>query len=114
GVALVAFDVAFGDGDDFEGELGSFFFLALLIVGLVGSLLVPEPTKAAWTTTNGIWVPAFFGLLLLTDVDSFSDVRVFIVLTILGWAACFFVPGARGRPIYVSLAALLLFFWVVS
>ena len=114
GVALVAFDIAIGDGSDFEGELGALVFLALAIVGFAALLFLPAAMHAAFVATNAISIPAFFGLLLLPETDSFTDVRVFIMLTILGWAACFFIPGARGRPIFVSLAALLSFFWVIG
>jgi hypothetical protein len=114
GVALIAADIAIEDGSDFEGELGAFVFLALAIVGFVALLFLPAATHPAFVATNAISVPAFFGLLLLPETDSFTDVRLFIVLTILGWTSCFFIPGARGRPIFVALAALLLFFWVIG
>ena len=110
----IAADIAIGDGSDFEGELGAFVFLALAIVGFVALLFLPAATHPAFVAANVISVPAFFGLLLLPETDSFTDVRLFIVLTILGWTFCFFTPGVRGRPIFVALAALLLFFWVIG
>jgi hypothetical protein len=55
-----------------------------------------------------------FGWWLLPNAERFADVRPFLVLTILGWAACWIAPRTRGRTIFVGAALLILWLWMIG
>jgi hypothetical protein len=116
GVLLISVDLIDpgADGGDISGVPGSLAFLVLLAVGYALLLGAPPTFSPAAVTVIAASIPAIFGFLILPDADEFSDYRGFFALTILGWVACFVAPRSRARPVFVGLAAVLLYYWVLG
>ena len=111
GVLLIAADRYANSGDGWQGALG---FVALFLIANLALLVVREPFDAACTSAIVLSVPAIYGFLVFPSTDSFADVRLFLILTIVTWALLFAVSNSRGRPILLALAAVLLYLWIVG
>ncbi len=111
GVLLLAADRYANSGDGWQGAL---VFVALFLIANLALLVVREPFDAACTSAIVLSVPAIYGFLIFPSTDSFADVRLFLILTIVTWALLFAVSNSRGRPILLALAAVLLYLWIVG
>jgi hypothetical protein len=111
GVLLIAADRYSNSGDGWQGAL---VFVALFFVANLALLVVREPFDAACTSAIVLSVPAVFGFLIFPTTDSFADVRLFLILTIVTWGLLFAFSNSRGRPILLALAAVLLYLWIVG
>jgi hypothetical protein len=89
-------------------------FVVLIALGYVTLSFLPHPTHPAAVTLIVAGVPGAFGWWLLPHAHRFADVRPFLVLTILGWAACWIAPRTRGRTIFVGAALLILWLWMIG
>jgi hypothetical protein len=111
GALMVALDVF---GEDTNETGAALVMLALFAVGFAGLVLAPPPTHPAWIAATAIAAPAIFVFLFLPEADDVGDLRPFFVCTVAAWAACYLVPHTRGRPVYVALALLTIWLWVVA
>ena len=111
GVLLIAADRYANSGDGWQGAL---VFVGLFLIANLALLVVREPFDAACTGAIVLSVPAVYGFLVFPSTDSFADVRLFLILTIVTWALLFAVSNSRGRPILLALAAVLLYLWIVG
>jgi hypothetical protein len=111
GVLLLAADRYANSGDGWQGAL---VFAGLFLVANLALLVVREPFDAACTAAIVLSVPAVYGFLVFPSTDSFADVRLFLILTIVTWALLFAISNSRGRPILLALAAVLLYLWIVG
>ena len=59
---------------------------------------------AAAITVIVAGVPGMLGWWILPHAHRFADVRPFLILVILAWAACWLAPLTRGRTIFVAAA----------
>jgi hypothetical protein len=69
----------------------------LIAVGYLALGLLPREIHPAAVTLIVAGVPGAIGWWLLPHAHRFADVRPFIILTILAWAACWLAPRTRGR-----------------
>ncbi len=111
GVLLLAADREASSGDGWQGAL---VFVGLFLIANLALLVVREPFDAACTAAIVLSVPAIYGFLIFPSVDSFADVRLFLILTIVTWALLFAVSNSRGRPILLALTAVLLYLWIAG
>ena len=111
GVLLIAADRYANSGDGWQGAL---VFVGLFLIANLALLVVREPFDAACTGAIVLSVPAIYGFLIFPSTDSFADVRLFLILTIVTWALLFAVSSSRGRPILLALAAVFLYLWIVG
>jgi len=93
---------------------GVALFVVLIAVGYLTLSFLPRPTHPAAVTLIVAGVPGALGWWLLPGADRFADVRPFLLLTILGWAACWVAPRTRGRTIFVGAALLILWLWAIG
>jgi hypothetical protein len=111
GVLLLTGDLKAHDHGDWPGIA---LFAVLVAVGFLALGLLPRALHPAAVTLIVTGVPGAVGWWILPGADSFGDVRPFLILTILLWAACFIVPRTSGRTIFVGAALLLLWLWVLG
>ena len=89
-------------------------FAVLIAAGYVGLWLLPAEMHSAAVTVIVVGVPGALGWWLLPHAHRFADVRPFLILVILAWAACWLAPRTRGRTIFVAAALLLVWLWVLG
>jgi hypothetical protein len=89
-------------------------FAALIVVGYVVLAALPPVLRGAGVTMIVIGVPAALAWWLLPHAKSFSDVRPFLVLTIFGLGVCWVVPLSRGRVVFVGVALVVLWLWMIG
>ncbi|MGQ0826116.1 MAG: hypothetical protein ACT4OX_13985 [Actinomycetota bacterium] len=114
GVGFLAAEVGVEDDGGFNGIPGAVMFFVLALVAFVLTGFVSRPAQAACTAVITVSIFTGFGLLIFPKVDSFADIRLFLVLTIAGWLVFYFAPTTQGRPIFIALAALLFYFWILA
>jgi len=93
---------------------GVALFVVLIVAGYLALSFLPHPTHPAAVTLIVTGVPGAFGWWLLPHAHRFADIRPFLVLTILGWVACWIAPRTRGRTIFVGAALLILWLWMIG
>ncbi len=93
---------------------GVALFVVLIAAGYLGLWLLPTEMHTAAVTVIVVGVPGAIGWWLLPHAHRFADVRPFLILVILAWAACWLAPRTRGRAIFVAVALLLLWLWVLG
>jgi hypothetical protein len=93
---------------------GVALFVVLLAAGYLMLAFLPNPIHPAAVTLVVAAVPGAVGWWLLPGADRFADVRPFLVLTLLGWTACWIAPRTRGRTVFVGAALLLLWLWMIG
>jgi hypothetical protein len=93
---------------------GIALFAVLVAVGYLALGLLPRETHPAAVTMIVAGVPGAIGWWLLPHANRFADVRPFLILTIVLWAAMWFVPRTRGRTIFVGAVLLLLWLWMIG
>ena len=93
---------------------GIALFAVLVAVGYLALGLLPRATHPAAVTLVVAGVPGAIGWWILPHAHRFADVRPFLVLTILAWAACWLAPRTRGRTIFVGAVLLLLWLWMIG
>jgi hypothetical protein len=114
GVLALAVDL-FVDDDGDTSRLGpTLLWLVVLAAGYALAWVLPAAVGPSATTLTAWSVLGTFGFLWLAETDSFDDIRVFLLCTILAYGALFVAPRTRGRAIYVALVALLAYFWAVA
>src|SRR3954466_13839079 len=96
------------------GGRGMALFAALIAVGYLALGLLPRETHPAAVTMIVAGVPGAVGWWLLPPAHRFADVRPFIILTILAWAACWLAPRTRGRTVFVGVVLLLFWLWMIG
>jgi hypothetical protein len=111
GVLLLTADIY---AHDHGRAPGVALFVLLIAVGYLTLSFLPRPTHPAAVTLIVAGVPGALGWWLLPGADRFADVRPFLLLTILGWAACWIAPRTRGRTIFVGAALLILWLWAIG
>ncbi|MDQ1509023.1 MAG: hypothetical protein QOG50_867 [Actinomycetota bacterium] len=93
---------------------GIAFFAGLIAVGYLALGLLPRETHPAAVTLIVAGVPGALGWWILPHAHRFADVRPFLILTIVVWAAMWFIPRTRGRTIFVGAALLILWLWMIG
>ena len=93
---------------------GVALFAVLVAVGYLALGVLPRELHAAAVTLIVAGVPGAIGWWILPHAHRFGDIRPFLVLTILAWAACWIAPRTRGRTIFVAAALLLLWLWMIG
>ena len=93
---------------------GIALFAVLIVVGYFALGLAPRETHPAAVTLIVAGVPGTIGWWLLPHAHRFADVRPFLILTIVAWAAFWLVPRTRGRTIFVAAALIVLWLWVLG
>lgn len=111
GVLVLTFDFYAHDHGRWPGIA---LFAVLVAVGYLALSLLPREIHPAAVTLIVAGVPGAIGWWLLPHAHRFGDIRPFIILTILGWAACWLVPRTRGRTIFVGAVLLLLWLWMIG
>jgi hypothetical protein len=111
GVLLLSIH-AFTHGDG--RPTGVALFAVLIVVGYFALGVLPRETHAAAVTLIVAGVPGTIGWWLLPGAHRFADVRPFLILTIVAWAACWLVPRTRGRTIFVAAALIFLWLWLLG
>jgi hypothetical protein len=110
-VLLVALDVyAEHSGRSAQAAM----FAALVVVGYVALGLLPAVLRPAGVALIVVGVPGALGWWFLPEADRFGDVRPFLVSTIAGMVICWLVPRTRGRAVFVGVAALFLWLWLLG
>jgi hypothetical protein len=89
-------------------------FVVLIAAGYLGLWLLPTEMHTAAVTVIVVGVPGAIGWWLLPHAHRFADVRPFLILVILAWAACWLAPRTRGRSVFVAVALLVLWLWVLG
>ena len=89
-------------------------FAGLVLAGYLVLLFAPDEVHAAGVTAIVLGIPGAFGWGFLPGARSFDDVRPFLVLTIAGWVVAFVAPRTRGRTVFVGVAALFLWLWILG
>jgi hypothetical protein len=111
GALLIGLDLYGENGDGWPGAL---LFLGLGVIAGIVLRSAPREVEPAAVSTLVLSVPSVYGFLIFPSVDSFGDVRGFFALTIATYAVLFFVWKTRGRPVFLGLAAALLWLWVLG
>jgi hypothetical protein len=93
---------------------GIALFAVLIAVGYLALGLLPREVHPAAVTLIVAGVPGAVGWWLLPHAHKFGDIRPFLILTILLWAACFVAPRTSGRIIFVGAALLILWLWMIG
>jgi hypothetical protein len=93
---------------------GIALFLVLIVIGYLALGLLPREIHPAAVTLIVAGVPGAIGWWLLPHAHRFADVRPFIILTILAWAACWVAPRTRGRTVFVGAVLLLFWLWMIG
>ncbi|HTK15751.1 MAG TPA: hypothetical protein VL769_05110 [Acidimicrobiia bacterium] len=111
GVLLLSVDLFTHDHGRWPGIA---LFASLVAIGYLALGLLPRETHPAAITLVVAGVPGALGWWILPHAHRFADIRPFLILTIVVWAACFFVPRTRGRTIFVAAVALLFWLWILG
>ena len=111
GVLLIAIDV-YADHPSRGAEVA--LFAGLVLAGALVVLLAPRDFHPAGVTAIVAGIPGVFGWWLLPHAHRFADIRPFLILTIVAWLACFVVRQFGNRPIFLGLAALFLWLWILG
>jgi hypothetical protein len=111
GVLLLSFDLNTHGHGRWPGIA---LFAALVAIGYLVLGLLPRETHPAAVTLIVAGVPGAVGWWLLPHAHRFADIRPFLILTIVLWAACFVVPRTRGRTIFVGVVLLLFWLWILG
>jgi hypothetical protein len=111
GVLLLSVNFAsHGDGR----PPGVALFAALLVAGYIGLWVLPKEAHPAAVTCIVIGVPGALGWWILPHAHRFADVRPFLILVIVVWAALYFAPRTSGRTIFVAAALIVLWLWILG
>jgi hypothetical protein len=89
-------------------------FVALILIGFVVLAWLPATVHPAAITMIAIGVFGGLGWWLLPHARHWSDIRIFLVLAIAGYIACFVAPHSRGRSIFVALVLILAWLWILG
>jgi hypothetical protein len=89
-------------------------FAGLALVGIAVVALLPRDLHAAGVAATAIGIPGALGWFFFPHAHRFADVRPFLWLSIAAWLVCFAIPRLGHRPIFLALAALVLWLWVLG
>lgn len=89
-------------------------FAGLTLVGILVAALLPSDLHAAGVAAMAIGIPGALGWFFFPHAHRFADVRAFLWLSIAAWLVCFAIPRLGHRPIFLALAALVLWLWVLG
>jgi hypothetical protein len=93
---------------------GALLFAGLAVVAyfLVG--VVPGSVRPSCIAAFAVAVPVCFGFIFIPKVHSFGDLRPFFFLTIGVWVIAWIVPRTTARPLFIALALLLFWLWMLG
>jgi hypothetical protein len=111
GVLLITIDIRLHHSSTIANVA---LFLGLVLIGFVVVNFLPATVHPAGIALIAIGVFGTFGWWLLPHAHSWSHIRIFLVLTIAGYIACFVAPRARGRSIFVALILILAWLWILG
>jgi hypothetical protein len=111
GVLLIAIDTYAGNSKN-AGPAAMFGGLA--VAGYLVAMFAPSTLKPAGITAVVIGLPAALGWWLLPGARDIGDVRPFLILTIVAMALAFIAPSTRGRAIFVAVALIVLWLWIIG
>ncbi|HEX5615997.1 MAG TPA: hypothetical protein VFZ83_12665 [Acidimicrobiia bacterium] len=110
GIAVLGIDRLADSG---SGTLGATLSLLLVAGALLVLQVVPPVFAAGAIAVVALGVPVGAAFAVIPEVDEASELRAFFALAILGWLACLFFFGSRGRPVLAGLVLFAVWGWFV-
>lgn len=93
---------------------GIALFAGLIVIGWFALGILPRATHPAAVTLVVVGVPGAIGWWILPHAHRFADIRPFLILVIVVWAAFFIAPRTRGRSIFIAAALIVLWLWMLG
>jgi hypothetical protein len=111
GVFLISVDTF---ADDWSRWFEALLFAAVVAIGYVLLGVLPESLRPAGIGMVLAGVPVALGWAFLPTADSFGEVRVFLLATLGAMIVCWLVPRTRARPVFVAVALIVLWLWLLG
>lgn len=112
GVVAIGIYAGIGDGR-FSGTWGWVLTGLAIIAAYLAELVVERPTTAACTAVIAAGVPAAL-VFAQWPFGGYSDIRVVEIASIVIWLAMFIVGGTRARAVFLGLALVVAWAFVVG